>query len=47
VTSWKGNGVALAVSTDDRRYHWTGLLTHDPQGWHLNAISPPGMFAKH
>lgn len=44
VAAWRGDRIALAVSTDDQRHHWSGTLTRDAKGWHLSAKSPPGMF---
>jgi hypothetical protein len=40
---WQGDHIALKVSTDDLRYHWTGSLIRDSKGWHLSAKSPPGL----
>jgi len=45
VAAWQGDRIALAVSTDDQRHHWSGTLIHDAKGWYLSAKSPPGMFA--
>ena len=43
VIAWHGDHVTLAVSTDNRRYRWTGSLTHNTEGWSLSAKSPPGL----
>lgn len=46
VTHWQGDRIALAVSTDDRKHHWTGSLIRDGKGWHLSAKSPPGLLSR-
>jgi hypothetical protein len=46
VTSWQGDRITLAVSTDDQKYHWTGSLVRDAKGWHLSAKSPPGLLKR-
>jgi len=43
VAGWSGDHISLALSSGDKKYHWTGGLTHDAAGWHLTAKSPPGL----
>jgi hypothetical protein len=43
--SWQGSRLKLQFTTIDGR-KWRGSLTDTGAGWHLDAKSPPGLFAQ-